>query len=118
VKALSLNKPWAWLIFHGKDVENRKWPTKYRGPLLVHASLNYDQDGDVWVTQHFPKIEIPENLPSGAIVGKVNLIDCVSTHPSKWFFGPYGFVLNNPIEYVKSIKYKGQLGLFEVECCD
>jgi len=117
MKCLSLKQPWAWLVFHGKDVENRTWYTTYRGPLLIHASLKYDMDGDIWVTQHFPKIEIPENLPTGAVVGKVHLINCVTQYPSKWFFGPYGFVLNNPTEYVKPIKYKGKLGLFDVDCC-
>jgi hypothetical protein len=117
MKALSLKQPWAYLIFHGKDVENRKWATKYRGPLLIHASLNYDEEGDSWVRQYFPEIEIPSNLPRGSIVGKVDLVDCVTKHTSRWFFGPYGFVLSNPIEYIKPVIYKGQLGLFNVEEC-
>ena len=33
MKALSVKQPWAWAIFHGKDVENRDWPTNVRGPV-------------------------------------------------------------------------------------
>jgi hypothetical protein len=43
--ALSIRQPWAWLILHaGKDIENRDWPTKYRGPFLIHASKGMTRD--------------------------------------------------------------------------
>jgi ASCH domain-containing protein len=36
--ALSIRQPWAWAICAGcKDVENRSWNTKHRGPFVVHA---------------------------------------------------------------------------------
>lgn len=39
MKALSIRQPWAWLIVNGhKDIENRSWPTRFRGKFLVHAS--------------------------------------------------------------------------------
>ncbi len=115
MKALSLRQPWAWLVFHGKDIENRNWPTNYRGPLLIHASLRYADENDVrWVRKNFPKIKIPDDLPGGAIIGEVELVDCVSSSGSKWFFGPYGFVLKNPVEFKRPIPSKGKLHFFEV----
>jgi len=40
VKVLSGRQPWWWAILHaGKRVENRVWPTKYRGPILLHAAI-------------------------------------------------------------------------------
>jgi hypothetical protein len=37
-KALSIRQPWAHLIVAGiKQIENRTWTTRYRGPLLIHA---------------------------------------------------------------------------------
>jgi len=43
MKILSIRQPWAALIVSGaKDVENRTWPTRYRGPLLVHAAKRSD----------------------------------------------------------------------------
>jgi hypothetical protein len=39
MKALSIRQPWAWLIVNGyKDIENRSWATKFRGPVLIHAA--------------------------------------------------------------------------------
>ncbi|MCB2188832.1 MAG: ASCH domain-containing protein [Deltaproteobacteria bacterium] len=39
MKCLSIRQPWASLIVAGmKDVENRSWATKYRGPVLIHAA--------------------------------------------------------------------------------
>jgi hypothetical protein len=39
VKILSIRQPWAYLITQGyKNIENRGWPTNYRGQFLVHAS--------------------------------------------------------------------------------
>jgi hypothetical protein len=118
MKALSVRQPWAWLILHGKDIENRNWPTKYRGPLLIHASMKYDYEGAGWVKENFPKIKLPSlfmgEVTTGAILGKVEVVDCVAASKSKWFFGPYGFVLRNPVEFEKPIPFKGMLGLFDV----
>lgn len=45
VKALTIRQPWAWAtIYGGKDVENRRRRTAYRGPLLIHAGKNPDPD--------------------------------------------------------------------------
>ena len=38
MKALTISQPFAELIANGdKFVENRSWPTRYRGPLAIHA---------------------------------------------------------------------------------
>ena len=45
MRALSIRQPWAWLIVNGhKDIENRSWRTKYRGPFLVHAGLKVEKE--------------------------------------------------------------------------
>jgi hypothetical protein len=39
MKVLVVQQPWAWLIVNKhKDIENRTWKTKHRGPLLIQAS--------------------------------------------------------------------------------
>jgi len=39
IKALTIRQPWAFAILNlGKDVENRSWRTRHRGPLLIHAA--------------------------------------------------------------------------------
>jgi hypothetical protein len=43
MKILSIRQPWASLIVAGvKDVENRTWPMRYRGRVLIHSSLRAD----------------------------------------------------------------------------
>ena len=45
MKCLSLKQPFADLLALGeKIIELRKWNTKYRGKILVHASKNIDME--------------------------------------------------------------------------
>ncbi len=124
MKALSVKQPWAWAIFHGKDVENRTWTTNYRGPLLIHASKAFDEAGYDWLLENVlcnTHINLTiEDLPAkkdfqmGGIVGKVELVKMVrSKDYSPWMFGPWGWVLEKP-EPMKFIPYRGQQGLFNV----
>lgn len=117
MKALSVIQPWAWAFFHAsplKDIENRVWHSSYRGPLLIHASKKYDREGQLWIEDEFGIIVPgPNSLPRGAIVGQVNMIDCVQNHGSLWFFGPYGFVFDNP-QALEPWPCRGELGIFEV----
>lgn len=107
-QALSIRQPWAHHILHdGKQVENRSWPTRFRGSFLIHASGTFDgkaAERREFVTEH------PDS-PFGGIIGMATITDCVTSMRSKWFFGPYGFVLINatPLEFVPC---KGKLGFF------
>lgn len=45
MKTISLWQPYASLIAIGaKKIETRGWPTKYRGPLAIHAAKKWDRD--------------------------------------------------------------------------
>lgn len=117
--ALSIRQPWAWLIIHGhKDVENRDWPTNYRGQLLVHASKTRDQEGHQAALQIAEQlgIDLPpiDTLPLGGIVGEASLHGCVTECDSPWFVGEYGFLLRNarPLPFVP---YRGRLNFFNVD---
>ncbi len=118
MKALSIRQPWAWLIVHGyKDVENRTWSTKFRGRVQVHAGKIPDPG---WFPQLALEVEaggiaLPDQPSLGALVGEVDIIDCVSQWDSPWFIGPYGFLLANPLAYSLPIPYRGRLGFFETE---
>lgn len=40
LRALTIQQPWAWAIAAGeKTVENRRWQTHYRGPIVIHAGV-------------------------------------------------------------------------------
>jgi len=127
MKAISIRQPWAWLIIYaGKDIENRKWKTSYRGPALVHASSWFDEEE---IREDFNDArEIVESsggvMPgpvtlkmlreqTGGIVGRVDITGCVTDSPSPWFFGPVGFRLSNaqPLPFLPC---RGALGLFDV----
>ncbi len=116
MKALSIRQPWAWLVVNGhKPVENRTWPTSHRGDTLIHAGLEFDLEGLQWVQQHFPELRdlLPRQYELGGIVGRAQLVQCTQQHPSRWFVGPYGFVMHDP-RPMPLVKLRGQLGFFDV----
>jgi hypothetical protein len=76
--------------------------------------MNYELLGDIILRENGINPPTRLELDYGAIIGKVEVIDCVRFHPSKWFFGPWGWVLTNPIHYKKFIPMKGRLGIFNV----
>jgi hypothetical protein len=115
LKAISIQQPWAWLIVNGiKDIENRTWATRYRGPLLILASQKPCYDYAAVVKKLKKKgYPLPDSLDRGGIVGIVDLVDCVTHSRSTWFQGPYGFVLENA-RTLPYTPWKGKLGLFNV----
>jgi hypothetical protein len=110
-RALSIRQPWAWAILHaGKTIENRTWPTKYRGPLLLHAGQRQDPEG--WAALEAMKLELPLSVQTGGIVGAVDLIDCVRNDPSEWAIPEHWhWVLARP-RPLPFQPCKGQLGIF------
>src|SRR5437016_2208481 len=113
--ALSVRQPWAWaLIFVGKDIENRKWNTKFRGTVAIHAAFGMTaeeyQDAEAFMIMRGIRLPPAEDLVRGAIIGFVDIVDVVQSHPSPWFEGKYGFVVTNPHPLLKPIACKGALG--------
>lgn len=119
MKALSLTQPMAWAIFHGKDIENRRWSTKFRGRVYIHASRSFDKGHYDFIAGRDVLLELDEPLPEpkdfvhGAIIGEVDIVSVVRAHSSPWFFGSYGFILRNAVAYDKPMPCKGALGFFE-----
>lgn len=116
VRCLSIRQPWAWLIVNGyKDLENRTRPWAYRGPLLIHAAQR-ETPGDWHVAADIQwranRTYVPmDGLEHGGFVGIANLTGCVTQSDSPWFFGPYGFLMEQarPLSF---IPFKGRLGLW------
>lgn len=116
LKALSIQQPWAWAILHGKPVENRSWFTNFRGEFFIHAGKKIDKDAYEFI-EKLLNVKIPADLPTGGIVGKSEIYDCVQSFDSEWFFGEHGFLLRNTIE-MPHFPVKGQLGFFDVDYPD
>lgn len=110
-KIISIRQPWATLIVRGiKDIENRSWATRYRGPVLIHASLRPSVHSLAAIVRQFGIVLPQVEFPRGGIVGATNIIDCVDAHPSPWFEGEFGFVLDQSRE-LPFTPWKGSLGL-------
>lgn len=106
--ALSIRQPWPHhILFDGKRVENRSWPTRFLGSFLIHASATFD--GKAAERREF--IAKHPRSPLGGIVGMATITDCVTSMDSARFFGPYGFVLVNPTP-LEFVPCKGKLGFF------
>lgn len=117
IPCLSIRQPYAWLIVNGiKPVENRTWATKFRGRVLIHAGITYPKRDHRDDLEQWGDFGYPEDRESmlGGIVGEAVIVDCVREHPSQFFFGPYGFVLEQPKAYAKIIPLGGRLGFFGV----
>lgn len=128
IKVLSIRQPWAWLILNaGKDLENRKWKTKFRGRFLIHAAKGMTkkeyEECKLWVIANIEygldlvrnKLPCYEQFERGGIVGEATIIDCIDIENGalgrRWFMGPYAFVLKD-IKKLPFKPMKGMLGLF------
>ena len=140
-KAISIKQPWAYLICAGiKDVENRTWPTKYRGRVYIHASakpVGQYFEIDVFTADQLnyliqsKKINLIEKVQLSAIIGHVDIVDCVINYDSIWaeqsdmfrrthsagiVSNPpiYNWVLANPVLFDKPIlNVKGKLSFWD-----
>lgn len=99
MKAITIRPLMACAIIHaGKNIENRSWPTSLRGTIAIHASKGFSrweyEAGVDFLPARYRKI-VPayEDIPRGAIIGLVDLVDCVEDSRSRWFGGPCGFLL-------------------------
>jgi hypothetical protein len=124
MKALSIRQPWAWLVASGyKDIENRRWKTGFRGRVYVHAGRNFEHSALSFRLLREPGIlnqqtlsivnDLVKSWKESAIIGEVDIVDCVSRSDSPWFIGPYGFVLMNPVLYDNPIPCKGKVFFFD-----
>lgn len=115
VRALTVRQPWAWAIVHGgKDVENRTWPTSYRGRLLIHAGQALEAEARAAVeTRTGRSVPAPDALVRGAVIGTVELVDCVQGFDSVWAEPEHWhWVLRRPRALRPPYECSGKLGLW------
>jgi len=96
MKAITLRQPWASLIAIGeKRIETRSWPTKYRGPLAVHAAKSITRASDLvcfeepfrsvlqehgflidrTYSDKSPGVEL--RFPVGVVIATCEIINCI-----------------------------------------
>lgn len=127
MKALTICQPYAHLIAFGhKLVENREWPTRYRGDLLIHAGKSRD-----WMAgtdEQFAR-DYGERPVFGAVVAMASLVDCL--HIDRIIDGQYDtlypwlrehehahgtwcWVLENVERLTDPLPWRGAQGLFDI----
>lgn len=112
MKALTVCQPYAELIACGeKVIENRNWPTSYRGPLVIHAGKSL-----AWLDEPSDK----DRFVFGAVVAVADLTDCrrladlpVHLQDNEHANGPWCWLLAN-VRRVEPVPYRGVQGLFDV----
>lgn len=128
-KVITVKQPWARLIAQGvKNIENRTWKTNYRGRVLIHASsipVKMINPNSVFTKEQWNSLQdgiqkeiiCGEDYVNSAIIGSIEIVDCVQNHPSVWAEkGVYNWVLANPILFDKPIEgVKGKLSFWGYE---
>jgi len=128
MKALTICQPYAELIARGdKRVENREWPTRYRGLLYIHAgkSREWMNDGDDGMEYDYG-LRVAD-MSFGAVVAVARLVDCLEydfimrgMHREKYPWlkdhehtnGPWCWILAD-VSRVKPVPWRGALGLWD-----
>jgi hypothetical protein len=108
---ISVRQPYAWAIIAGhKDVENRMWPTNIRGRIYIHAGQSREDLSfgmDKLKQKGVQRLPAENDLVFGALIGSVEVVDCVESHRSKWYAeGTFGFVLARPKKLRQPIPMK------------
>ena len=123
MKALSFRQPWAELILQGrKTLDLRTYSRSHRGELAIHAAKEVERQACLQFDLD------PDSLPTGGIVGVVELVDVIPLDAATYaaradehlggrsFRQPlYGWVLTNPRRLEALQPATGRQMLFEVE---
>lgn len=117
MKALTLWRPWAWALFHGKDIENRMWapPAHMIGRrIAIHAGKKLDDAGEEFISNRLSLIYPPNKSRATGIIGVATIARIVTESTSPWFVGPVGWVLEDHIELPEAILVNGAQGLWNL----
>ena len=120
MRCLSGRQPWFWALFHGKNIENRKRPTQYRGKLLIHASKTVYSRYEWTTVEDFcceRGLVVPakNKLTFGAIIGVVDLVDCQWETSGLWGIpNQYHYYLQNSKMFPVPVHCRGQLSMWDI----
>lgn len=144
MKVITVIQPWAMLIaLKEKGLETRSWPTKYRGPLGIHAGKKIDREAcerEPIKSTLAAHGYTADNLPTGVILATSTLADCYQTKSyglsdyvaifngdniksidgkefafGDYSSGRYAWELVDVSQLAEPIPAKGQLGLWNFD---
>jgi hypothetical protein len=128
MKSLTICEPYATAIIGTASIpgpkrcENRSQIYSYRGPLLIHAGKSTAWLDSFECVSRAMLGLLRSDLTFGAIIGRVDLVDCLDLdaylrrypQDAPWANGPWCLRVENPVRFPRPIPYRGQLGLFDV----
>lgn len=138
MKAITIWQPWAGMVAAGiKQNETRSWPTKYRGPIAIHAAQKKMEETWPYIVSDeakeviYRRLNLPEVFyapkvfPTGCIVAMANLADCIKITPEyistltsdelalgDYTIGRYAWVMTNVKKLDLTIPIRGRQGLW------
>lgn len=129
--ALSVRLPWTiWLAAGVKPVENRgrklttQWIARHPGPVFLHAGVWWDEREIAETIEEFGPIAARAGFKTpplaeikslrGCLIGAARIVGCVEAMDSPWFFGPFGWVMSDPVLLKTPVRCAGALSFFEV----
>ncbi len=123
MKALTIRQPHVEAILRGlKTFETRSWRTNVRGRILVHAGAASDRQRiKLLIETNHPHSDLTRQLPLGAIVGAVDIVDCIRTEdvpPAEQEWGDFtpgrwAWKLGNVRRFPVPAPCKGALSFWE-----
>ena len=132
MKAISLLQPGATPVVLGiKTIETRSWTTKYRGPILIHASQG--KAGRIFADEPpFKKYIRDFNVfPFGAMIGKATITNIIRVEDlamsdelinrlameekafGDYSEGRYAWMLEDHMQFDKPVPARGTLNIWE-----
>ena len=128
MKAITVYQPYAYAIIAGlKQYETRPRKTHIRGRVAVHAgrldevhATKHLSGNDFWALM--AEIGGKTDLPRGAVLGTVEIVDCVPVEEiihtlsererllGDYSPGRFAWVLRNPVAFSAPVPAKGKQG--------
>ncbi len=128
MKAITVYQPYAYAIIAGlKQYETRPRKTHIRGRVAVHAgrldevhATKHLSGNDFWALM--AEIGGKTDLPRGAVLGTVEIVDCVPVEEiihtlsererllGDYSPGRFAWVLKNPVAFSMPVPAKGKQG--------
>lgn len=134
VDTITVCQPYAQLlVLDEKRIETRPKLTHKRGTVAIHAGLKswwrfigcYLQTDIMVMLYHHGFL--PEQLPHGAVIGTVDIVDCIPVEElagnitdrertlGDYSPGRYGWILENPVLFDQPVPAEGKQGWWKWE---
>jgi hypothetical protein len=129
IRGLSLTRPWPFAFVNGpeslqKRVENRSWrPPKWilNKHVALHAAKSWNEEDRAYISAVLG-MEVPnkKDSPDSEIFAVCRVVGWatrasdgrLTDEQRRWFFGPFGWLVDSLVKLVEPVPCKGALSLW------